>query len=95
MLVLHVSLTLTQRADYCRRRNISYHALTYWQRKLKQSSTSLTLIPVSLPAKINFGTSHSEQVALKILLPGEIAIAVGDSFSGATLNRLLALLESR
>lgn len=82
------------RAEYCRRRNISYHALIYWQRKLTKPSTNPTLVPISLPAKIHLGPP-SDQAALKILLPGKIAIAVGDNFSGATLNRLLALLESR
>ena len=43
------------RAEYCRRHNISYHALTYWYKKTAQQHISVqpgsvNLVPVSLPA---------------------------------------------
>lgn len=84
------------RAEYCRRCNLSYYALTYWQRKLaKPSSNPVTLVPVALQAERKSSVTESSQAPLKILLPGNLAIAVGDNFSGATLDRLLTLLENR
>ena len=83
------------RAEYCRRCNLSYYALTYWQRKLaRPTSSAVTLVPIALPERRSNGTDSS-QAPLRILLPGNLAIAVSDNFSGATLNRLLALLENR
>jgi hypothetical protein len=83
------------RAEYCRRRDLSYHAFTYWQRKLaKPSNNPITLVPVPLPIGIHSGAT-TDQVPLKILLPGKLAIVVGDNFSDTTLNRLLTLLENR
>lgn len=84
------------RAEYCRRCNLSYYALVYWQRKLaRPSSNPVTLVPVALSAVRKSSVTDSDPAPLKILLPGNLAIAVGDNFSGATLNRLLTLLENR
>ena len=42
----HLESTLS-RAEYCRRYNLSYHALSYWQRKLsKPSPLPTALVPV-------------------------------------------------
>ena len=84
------------RAEYCRRCNLSYYALVYWQRKLaRPSSNQMTLVPVALSAVRKSSVTDFDPAPLKILLPGNLAIAVGDNFSGATLNRLLGLLENR
>ena len=84
------------RAEYCRRWNLSYYALTYWQRKsARPNSNPVTLVPVTLPAERKSSIADSHPAPLKILLPGNLAIAVSDNFSGATLNRLLTLLENR
>lgn len=84
------------RAEYCRRRNLSYHALGYWLRKLaKPIAKPSILVPITLPAQINPDVSTANQAALTILLPGKVAVAVGDNFSSVTLNKLLTLLENR
>jgi hypothetical protein len=86
------------RAEYCRRQNISYHALTYWQRKLSRPGTGRSvpaLVPVPLAGNL---VSHLSQIgsgALRVILPGRLSIEVGDGFSSATLSRLLAILEGR
>jgi hypothetical protein len=54
----------------------------------------MTLVPLSLPTVAITG-SHAGEAGLKILLPGQIAIAVADHFSSATLVRLLNLLGAR
>ena len=83
------------RAEYCRQQNLSYHALTYWQRKLSRPGHTTNLVPVTLPtAFIRHGGQHNE-AELRIILPGKMSIAVGDDFSPITLSRLLTVLENR
>lgn len=84
------------RAEYCRQQKLSYHALIYWQRKFSPKvKQSLTLVPVAFPSAAARSDSQSGDAGLKILLPGQIAIAVADHFSPATLVRLLKLLGER
>lgn len=84
------------RADYCRQHKISYHALTYWQRKFsKPENSATTLVPVPLATQSRQPAEHSGQAGLHIILPGEISIAVGNNFSPVTLSRLLTVLENR
>jgi len=83
------------RAEYCRRHDLSYHALTYWQRKLSGPSRQHTqLIPVPVER-----TTQQYQPGLssgiKILLNNRIAIEVAEEFSPKTLNRILSVLENR
>lgn len=84
------------RAEYCRQHDISYHALTYWQKKLsKPASTTTTLVPVTLQSDSDRNVIPSGRAELQINLPGKMSIAVGDNFSPATLTRLLTVLEGR
>ena len=84
------------RAEYCRQHKLSYHALTYWHRKLsKPSSRAATLVPVPLRHNIKQNPGQAGQATLSIILPGKISVEVCDNFSPATLTRLLTTLESR
>jgi len=87
------------RAEYCRRQNLSYHALTYWCRKLShQSRPATTLVPITFKRELSGGNTNSSQGCsseLAIMLPGDITVAVGDNFLPATLHRLLAVLGYR
>ena len=84
------------RAEYCRQYNLSYHALTYWSRKLSSpSSSKSTLVPVPLIPGIRQNSVQTGSAALKIILPGSIFIEVGDNFSPVTLTRLLTTLNCR
>ena len=84
------------RAKYCRRYNLSYHTMTYWQRKLaKSNGGKTTLVPVTLPTALLRNGGQHNHAELKVLLPGKMSVAVGDNFSPATLNRLLTVLENR
>jgi len=84
------------RAEYCRQYSLSYHALTYWSRRLSsQNSNRSTLVPVPLLPSIRQDSVQTGSAALKIVLPGKMSVEVGDNFSPATLTRLLATLESR
>ncbi len=84
------------RAEYGRQHNLSYHALSYWHRKLSgPGSGKATLVPVTFGDSIGQKTVQPDRAALKIILPGRLSIEVGDHFSPATLTRLLATLEGR
>ena len=88
------------RAEYCRRQNLSYHALTYWYRKLAgQGTSATTLVPISLKREPSVGgDAKRNQVRgseLAIMLPGNVTVAVGDHFSPTTLHRLLTVLGYR
>jgi len=81
------------RAEYCRQHKLSYHALTYWQRKMSRS-TETTLVPVPLERVLKT-PGQSKSSGLKICLTDRLSIEVGDHFSSATLQRVLSVLESR
>lgn len=86
------------RSEYCRQHGLSYDAMTYWQRKLtgnKQARENAMLVPVSMEAISCRRNTQLSPAGLQILLPGNVAVAVNDDFSSATLNRLLSVLETR
>jgi hypothetical protein len=84
------------RPEYCRRQQISYHAFGYWRKKLRKTGkNNVALVPITIPAEPCRGIGYGSAADLTLVLAGKIAIAVGDNFSGTTLNRLLNLLESR
>lgn len=86
------------RAEYCRQHKLSYHALTYWQRKLstrKPISQGTTLVPVPFKSMIRHQPIQPDRAGLKVILSDKIAVEVGDNFSPSTLTRLLATLEGR
>jgi hypothetical protein len=83
------------RAEYCRRHDLSYHALTYWQRKLSGPSRQHTQL---VPVPMERATQHYQpgpSSGIKILLDNRIAIEVAEEFSPGTLSRILSVLENR
>ncbi len=82
------------RTEYCRQHSLSYNALTYWCRKLSKPMRphERSLVPIIIPS-----TQMPEQqsVALKVLLPGQATIEIGDDFLPATLNKLLDIFKAR
>lgn len=84
------------RAEYCRQHHLSYHAATYWNRKLsKPPSKETTLVPVTFTSRIKINSAPAARSVLKIILPNKIAVEVDDGFSPATLTKLLVTLERR
>lgn len=85
------------RAEYCRQYNLTYHAMTYWNRKFSRpKSSDATLVPVSIRHDIGKHLRQQQcRSALKVVLPGKLSVEVGDNFSPTTLTRLLTVLESR
>ena len=84
------------RAEYCRQHQLSYHAATYWLRKLsKPVNKGTTLVPVTFTPDTLKNPVPAVRAALKVVLPNKTAIEVSDDFSPVTLTRLLATLEKR
>ena len=81
------------RAEYCRRHNLSYHAMGYWQKRLSKESSRQKFVPVKMALIRN--EDHQDETGLRIILPGELSVSVGNNFSPATLDRLLTVLENR
>jgi hypothetical protein len=84
------------RTEYCRQQNLSYHALTYWCRKLSKPmrSPEKSLVPVTLRSSIQ-QMAEQQSASLRILLPGQVTIEIGDDFLPATLNKLLDTFKAR
>ena len=84
------------RAEYCRQHNLSYHALTYWCGKLSKPMCppERSLVPVTIRSTIQ-PIAEQPSVSLKILLPGQATIEIGDDFLPATLNKLLDTFKAR
>ena len=83
------------RAEYCRRHELSYHALTYWQRKLSaRPGPGTTLVPVSFK-QMRQESAQSKGSGLTIVVTDKLSIEVGDHFLPITLNRVPSVLESR
>ena len=81
------------RAEYCRRHNLSYHAMGYWYRKFSKKECGQTFVPFNM--SIIRRDVQEYKPGLRLLLPGKISIAVEDNFSAATLEKLLTVLENR
>lgn len=83
------------RAEYCRRHQLGYHAMTYWCRKFslpKEPASTLVPVPVhSLP----YSKTPVTGSPLRLILPGTLSLEIADDFSETTLARVLAVLEHR
>lgn len=81
-------------AEYCRRNNISYHALRYWQKKCEQlSSSEITFVPVPFTGTVQNDVGRNSISGLKVEFGNRFKIHVADDFSSATLTRLISTLE--
>ena len=83
------------RREYCRRHHLSYHALTYWVRKLRPTSPRATppaLVEVpacSLPLLQRSGS------AFRLYLDQGRLLEIESDFDEFGLGRLLRVLEQR
>ena len=80
------------RAEYCRRHNISYHALTYWHEKLRDrecDSESSTIVPV-MSVQQRACPSHS---SVRIRFKQQFTIEIDQGFDGALLRKIIKVLE--
>ena len=84
------------RAEYSRQHNVSCRALAYWHKKLiGPKGKESVLVPVSLGRDASKNLIAPDPADLKIIMPGNIKIEIGENFSPSSLVKLLAVLESR
>jgi hypothetical protein len=85
------------KAEYCRQKNISYHAFNYWKKRLRKPSSTSHITLVKLEETESVTSSFSKrpvtsQSPIRFWL-NEFCIEVGNDFSAATLNQLLHTLR--
>ncbi len=80
------------RAEYCRRHKLSYHALTYWNKKLKDrgcDSESSTVVPVMAVRQMAC-PSHSP---VRIKFRQQFTIEIEEGFDESLLRKIITALE--
>ena len=85
------------RAEYCRLNNLSYHALVYWQKRIRKdvkpeipnSIVAVAQIPARQPP-----LQASAPLSFTVYLKDRFKIEVGENFSSDTLIRLITTLEA-
>ena len=83
------------RREYCRRQHLSYHALTYWVRKLRQTSGSaLPPALVEMPAASTLLLRRSGR-PFRLHLGLDRLLEIESDFDEASLARLLGVLQQR
>lgn len=84
------------RSEYCRRHDLSYHAMTYWLRRQKHSNSSaqkgMNLVQLPL-SPTNRDQSGAQAIVLRV--GSRYVIELGQDFNQTTLSRVLSVLESR
>jgi hypothetical protein len=80
------------RSEYCRRHNLSYHAMTYWLRKQPsvKKQASVTLIEVPMPLSV---TDTPSSTPLRLRIGSEYMIEIGTNFDEVSLTKVIAVLE--
>ena len=81
------------RREYCRRHNLSYHALTYWVRKQQASIKSkpvLALVEVPVHSALPL---RRPEAAFRLHLGHGRMLEIEVDFDEAVLGRILAVLE--
>ena len=76
------------RAEFCRRRQLNYHTMTYWLKRLKQTSDQPpSFVEVSLSTAVASST-------YEVVLGNGRSIRLGTAFDEETVGRLVRTLES-
>jgi len=83
------------RAEYCRQHNLSYHALTYWQRKRVTKVRHPCSTLVAVPATALRRASPQSTADMRVVLPNDITIELSNSFDACALKELLNVVERR
>lgn len=83
------------RREYCRRHHLSYHALTYWVRKLRPAGPRSSLPAlVEVPA-CSLALLRKSGSAFRLHLDQGRLLEIESDFDEAGLGRLLGVLERR
>jgi len=83
------------RAEYCRRHELSYHTLTYWQKKSSRTKSQTSGTLVAVPAALFKEAQSQSTPQIRVVLPNSIIIELSNTFTAAALNELLNVVEKR
>jgi hypothetical protein len=87
------------RAEFCRRRRLSYHTMTYWVKRLGNvkgpgaGGGPASFVELSLPA-VTAPLAVTTPAAYEVLLGNGRSIRLGPAFDDETLARLIRTVES-
>ena len=86
------------KAEYCRRKHISYHAFNHWQKKLQipKPPSPITLVKLEESEKITSSFQQppvSPQSIIRFWV-NDFCIEIGNHFSKASLVQLIQTLRS-
>jgi hypothetical protein len=80
------------RSEYCRRHNLSYHAMTYWLRKQSSVGTQSPATLIEVPMRLSV-TDAPSNTSLRLHIGAVYMIEIGSNFDEATLTKVLTVLE--
>ena len=83
------------RREYCRRHHLSYHALTYWVRKLRPTSPRATPPALVEVAACSLPLLQRPGSAFRLHLDQGRLLEIASGFDEVSLGRLLRVLERR
>ncbi len=82
------------RAEYCRRHNLSYHALRYWQLKLRQMGQAPVEIQLPTLQPVAGDPAQRKHSGVSIRLDSGVRIELDEQFSSLVLGRVLQVLKA-
>ena len=83
------------RSEYCRRHDLSYHALTYWLRRDKQKSIAASRINLVQLPMTPACSAQSTQPGIILRVGSRYTLELNQDFNQSALARVLVVLESR
>jgi hypothetical protein len=81
---------MTQK-DYCRQNGLKWSTFQYWKQRLRQKSSAVSLVQVSL-GPVGNSKDVQDWPGLVLLIGDRYKVQVGDEFKPATLARLVQTL---
>ena len=85
------------KAEYCRRKQISYHAFNYWKKRFEKPKSSSPITLVKLEEAKNITSSFQKETVTSQspirFWVKDFCIEVGDNFSKTSLVQLIQTLR--
>lgn len=83
---------LTQ-AEYCRRHNLKHHQLVYWKRRVLETETAVSFVPLKLEELLDI-PARANRASLCLVINDLYKIEVGAGFDANVLQQLIIALRA-
>ena len=83
---------LTQ-AEYCRRHNLKHHQLVYWKRRVLETETEVSFVPLKLEDLLDI-PSQANRASLCLVINDHFKIEVRAGFDAELLRQLIFVLQA-